>query len=258
MDRIKEGITQDPLAVALVKEAYKPLGTKRFFVKDGVLFFRPSRVYVPKWGNLRKEFLKECHDSLWAGNPGQKRTLALLERGYFCPGMRKDVDNYVRCCLTCQQEKADTKLPGGLLQPLPVPVRPWASVSMDFITSLPRVQGYSSIMTVVDRFSKYATFIPCQHPCTAESAAMFFFKNVVKYWGVPLNIISYRDARFTSHFWQELFRLMGTKLFLSMARHPESDGQTERINGLLEDSLRHFVAADQSNWPDLLDAAQFS
>lgn len=81
---------------------------------------------------------------------------------------------------------------------------------------------------------------------------------MVKYWGVPLNIISDRDARFTSHFLQELFRLMGTKLFLSTARHPESDGQTERINGLLEDYLRHFVAADQSNWPDLLDAAQFS
>lgn len=148
-------------------------GGARYSLIVGAAPFLYMRVYVPKWAlplyRLRKELMKECHDSLWASNPGQKRTLALLERG---PGMRKDVDNYVRCCLTCQQDKAETKLPGGLLKPLPVPVRPWASVSMDFITSLPRVQGYSSIMTVVDIFSKYATLIPCKHPCTAESAAM--------------------------------------------------------------------------------------
>jgi hypothetical protein len=257
LSAIKEGYQMDPQAAELFKQASEGR-TRKFSIKDGLLVFTQDRVYLPKWRNVRKEVLHECHDSPWAGHPGQKRTLALLERGFYWQNMRKDVDEYVRSCLICQQDKAVTKSPGGLLQPLPVPVRPWASVSMDFITGLPDVDGYTSIMVVVDRFSKYATFIACKAPCKAEDAADYFFKSVVKYWGVPLSIISDRDARFTSNFWKELFKLIGTKLLMSTSHHPETDGQTERINGVLEDYLRHFVWSDQSNWPRLLDSAQFS
>ena len=257
LEAIKEGYQMDPQAAQLFKQASEGR-TRKFSIRDGLLVFTQDRVYLPKWRNVRKEVLHECHDSVWAGHPGQKRTLALLERGFYWQRMRKDVDEYVRSCLICQQDKAVTKSPGGLLQPLPVPVRPWASVSMDFITGLPDVDGYTSIMVVVDRFSKYATFVACKAPCRAEDAADYFFRNIVKYWGVPLSIISDRDARFTSNFWKELFKLIGTKLLMSTAHHPETDGQTERINGILEDYLRHFVWSDQSNWPGLLDSAQFS
>lgn len=90
------------------------------------------------------------------------------------------------------------------LEPLPVPTRPWESVSMDFISALPKVGDYGSILVVVDRFSKYATFIPAPTFCSAEEAARLFFKHVVKYWGIPQNIVSDRDSRFTGRFWTEI------------------------------------------------------
>ncbi|KAI5652974.1 hypothetical protein M9H77_30161 [Catharanthus roseus] len=154
--------------------------------------------------------------------------------------------------------RLEQNAPPGLLDPLPIPKRPWESVSMDFITSLPKSEGFGSIIVVVDRFSKYATFIPAPTDCTAEETARLFLKNVVKLWGVPSNIVSDRDPRFTGRFWTELFKLLGSDLNFPTSFHPQSDGQTERINALLELYLRHYVSANQRDWAKLLDVAQFS
>ncbi|KAH9328294.1 hypothetical protein KI387_000402, partial [Taxus chinensis] len=170
VEQIKEGLTQDPQAAELVKQV-RENRTRKFSIRDGLLVFTQGRIYIPKWGKLRRELLHECHDSVWAGHPGQKRTLALIERGFYWPKMREDADEYVRSCLICQQDKPVYKAPAGTLQPLPIPIRPWVSVSLDFITQLPESDGKTSIMVVVDRFSKYATFIPCAAPCRAEDAA---------------------------------------------------------------------------------------
>ena len=110
--------------------------------------------------------------------------------------MGEDVVEYVRACLICQQDKVERCKPGGLLEPLPIPERPWESVSMDFISSLPRVGDFGSILVVVDRLSKYGIFIPAPLHCSAEEAARLFLKHVVKYWGIPQNIVSDRDSRF--------------------------------------------------------------
>ena len=112
--------------------------------------------------------MKECHDSPWAGHPGMRRSLALLERGFFWKKMREDVEEYVHTCIICHQDKLDNQRQGGLLQPLTIPERPWMSVLMDFITQLPQVQGYNGIMVVVDHFSKYVFFLPTKIPCGAE------------------------------------------------------------------------------------------
>ena len=128
---------------------------------------------------------------------------------------------------------------------------------MDFISGFPKVSDYKSIFVVVDQFSKYAVFIPAPDACPAEVAARLFFSNVVKYFGLPKDIISDRDTRFTGKFWVELFKLLGSELKFSTANHPQTNGQTERVNALLEEYLRHFVTASQKNWVDLLDAAQF-
>ena len=95
--------------------------------------------------------------------------------------MRDDVEAYVNTCLVCQQDKLEQKSPVGLLEPLPIPDRPWESVSMDFILGLPKAEGYGSIMVVIDRFSKYGTFILAPKHCPADEAARLFLKNVVKY-----------------------------------------------------------------------------
>ncbi|KAE8705397.1 cytochrome P450 78A7-like [Hibiscus syriacus] len=256
-ERIKEGLSHDPMATSLIKLDTEGK-TRKFWLEGGLLYARGHRLYVPQFEGLRKEIMKECHDSKWAGYPGIHRTLALIADHYYWPHMGNDVEAYVKTCLVCQQDKIEQKKPAGLLQPLPIPERPWESLSMDCIVGLPVTDGFSSIMVVIDRFYKYGTFIPASKVCPAEEAARLFLKHVVKYWGVPKTIISDRDTRFTGRFWKELFKLMGSSLNFSTSVHPQTDGQTERVNALVETYLRHYVSATQCDWPKLLDIAQFS
>ncbi|KAK4397971.1 RNA-directed DNA polymerase [Sesamum angolense] len=225
----------------------------RKLVEDGLLYAKDGRVFVPT-GTLRRRLLRETHDPLWAGHPGIDRMVALLARRYYWPRMEEDVEAYVRTCLVCQLDKVERKKEAGLLQPLPIPEVPRQSVPMDSISGFPMVNGMTSILVVVDRFSKCGIFISAPHACPAETATELF-KNVTKYFGVPKDIVSDRDARFTGRFWATLFNMMETELKFSTANHPQIDGQTERVNALVEDYLRHYVSASQRNWVDLLDVA---
>ncbi|KAE8729570.1 hypothetical protein F3Y22_tig00003507pilonHSYRG00041 [Hibiscus syriacus] len=184
--------------------------------------------------------------------------MALLETSYFWPHIKDSVELYVKTCFVCQQDKVENRQVAGLLEPLPVPQRPWNSITLDFISALPKSEGYGLIMVVVNRFSKYGTFIICPKDCTTEEATRLFFKNIVKHWGLPRSIISDRDPRFTGRLLTELFKLLGTELNFSTSFHPQTDGQTERVNNLLECYLWHFVSANQRDWAKLLDVAQFS
>lgn len=129
---------------------------------------------------------------------------------------------------------------------------------MDFISALPTSYGFASIMVVIDRFSKYGTFIPSPKDCTVEEAARSFFKGVVKYWGLTKTIMNDHGPRFIGKSWTDLFKIMGSDLHFSTRIHPQIDGQTERANALLELYSRHFVSANQRDWAKLHDVAQFS
>lgn len=147
----------------------------------------------------------------------------------------------------------------GLLQPLPIPSFKWESVSMDFITQLPTTKsGNDAVIVFVDRLTKMVHFAPTKTTCSAEDVACLFRDTVFKYHGLPSELISDRDVRFTSKFWTELSHLLGTKLKMSTAFHPQTDGQTERANRVLEDYLRHYINPRQDNWDDLLTLAEFS
>ena len=146
--------------------------------------------------------------------------MALLERGFYWPHMEHDVEAYVKTCLVCQQDKVKRQCEAGLLQPLPIPKKPWVSVSMDFIDGFSKVEGMASIFMVVDRFSKYGIFIPAPMMCTAKMIVELFHKHVVKYFRVPEDIVSDRDGRFIGRFWTTLFSLMGSQLKFSMTNHP--------------------------------------
>ena len=257
VSRIKEGLQQDPLAKDLLEKVLEGK-TMRFWQEEGILLTKGDRLFVPRWGNLRKEVINECHDSKWAGHPGIERTTALVQASYFLPHIRDDIEAYVRTCLVCQQDKVDYQLSAGLLEPLPLETRPWESVSMDFITSLPKFEGCESIMVVVDRYSKCTTFIAAPVDCKVDEAAHLFVKQIVKLWGVPKSIVSDRNPQFTGRFFTELFKMLRTNLKFSTSFHPQTDGQTERINGLLKMYLRHFVSVHQRDWAKLLDIAQFS
>ncbi|KAL2223936.1 UNVERIFIED_CONTAM: Transposon Tf2-11 polyprotein [Sesamum indicum] len=254
-DQVRELLPRDPAAQGLIRLVEQGKA-RHFWIEDGLLMTKGNRIYIPRGGDLRKSLLSECHDTLWAGHQGQERTFALVKRAYYWPQLRDDVETYVRTCLICQQDKADHQKKAGLLQPLPIPKRPWESVSMDYISGLPKVGDLGSIIVVVDRLSKYATFIAAPKHITAEGTAHLFFKHIVKHWGLPKDIVSDRDSRFTGVFWTELFKLLGSTLSMSSSYHPQFDGQTERFNSMLEDYLRHFVRGTQKDWVKLLDVAQ--
>jgi hypothetical protein len=134
--------------------------------------------------------------------------------------MKQQVQDMVRACGVCQRYKAEHLHPAGLLLPLPVPQGIWTDIALDFIEALPRVRDKSIILTVVDRFNKYCHFIPLAHPYSAESVAQVFFAEIVRLHGIPQSMVSDCDTVFTSAFWRELMRLVGTKLHMATAFHP--------------------------------------
>lgn len=139
----------------------------------------------------------------------------------------------MRECSVCQQVKGEHVKSPGLLKPLNIPEEPWKEIAMDFITGLPKSKGFEVIWVVVDRFSRYAHFIALTHPISAKGLAQIFFEQI-KLHGIPETIVSDRDSLFLNEFWQTLFKISGTKLCMSSAYHPQSNGCTQRVNQCLE------------------------
>ena len=185
---------------------------RRYWIEEDLLYFKGGRIVVPNQGGLHKDLMKEAHDSIWDGHPRVERMLDLLSPVYFWPKMEDDIEAYFKTCPVFQVEKTEHKKEAGLLQPFPIPERPWLLVSMDFLSGLPKVDGKASIMVVVDMFSKYYVFIAAPELCSFEAATDLFYKYVVKYFGVPTDIGSDRDTRFTGRFLTALFNIMGTEL----------------------------------------------
>lgn len=170
--------------------------------------------------------------------------------------MKTDVDNYIKQCNTCQHVKHSHDHPAGLLQPLPIPVGVWQDLSMDFVEGLPKSEGYSVIMVVVDRLKKFAHFIPVKHPYNAMMIAQLFMDIVVKLHGLPKSIVTDRDTIFVSTFWKQLFKLYRVNLSLTTAYHPQTDGQTERVNQCLEMYLRCSDQDSPKTWKSWLSLAE--
>ena len=168
------------------------------------------------------------------------------------------IRNYIPSCDTCQRNKSSRHAKYGLLQPLDTPYAPWRSISVDFIVALPESEGKNQIMVVVDRFTKMGHFIPLIGESSAKNCADAFLQNVWKLHGLPDEIISDQDTKWTSQFWNELCEIMGIKRNLSTAFHPQSDGQTERLNQTLEQYLRTFINYDQDDWVQLLPLAEYA
>lgn len=225
--------------------------------REGYLLTR-GIIYVPDYESLKVRILQQAHDSREAGHPGQLKTLEIVRRNFFWPRMRQFINEYINSCETCQRNKSSHHHPYGLLKPLPVPEGPWRSISMDHIQDLPRSRGYDRILVVVDRLTKQAHFISAKETDDARLLAKQFQDNIFRIHGLPSDIVSDRGATFSSQWWKEFLRMLDVKPNLSTAFHPQSDGQTERVNQTIELYLRCYCDYLQDDWTDLLSLAEFA
>ncbi|KAE8985608.1 hypothetical protein PF005_g23073 [Phytophthora fragariae] len=215
--------------------------------------FDTPRVVIPADDDFRARLVHEYHDAPAGGHLGREKTFAALSRDFFWPRMYKWIRKLVRSCEICQRVRpaASKQAP---LRPIPVATNAWRSVSMDFIFGLPRdAEGRTGVLVFVDRFSKMVHLAPV----TADESAELFLDLVFRHHGLPESIVSDREPRFTSAFWPRLFALLGTRLLMSTAAHPETDGQTERVNRVLEDVLRSY-ATSFASWSSFLPMAEFA
>jgi hypothetical protein len=262
-ESLKKAYEQDPLPSEVLEALDKNLpkhpqiSLAECSQEDGLLFYR-KKLYIPDSDELKASLLQEAHDNLSAGHPGRAKTYEILQRHFYWPGMLKYTEQWVKNCHTCKRITPSREGHQGVLKPLPVPGKAWQHLSMDFITHLPDSKGYDAILVVVCRLTKFRHIIPCKGTCNAEELARLYRDNVWKLYGLPDSIVSDRGTQFVSAFWKHLCRILNTRAQLSTAWHPESDGQTERMNAILEQYLRAYVSYLQDDWTDWLASAEFA
>ncbi|KAJ9531536.1 hypothetical protein QJQ45_014991 [Haematococcus lacustris] len=234
--------------------------TSQLYQHEGLWLTEWGRVVVPDDAALRKKMIYTMHDTRSAGHLGMTKTLEQVTRWFTWPGVSENVKSYVRSCHSCQVNKSSAKKPAGLLQPLPIPERPWDSVSMDLIVKLPASgpNKYDSILVFVDRLTKMVHLVKTWESMTATQYAKLFLEHVFRLHGMPRSVVSDRGPQFHNKLWAEVTKLLQVQVNLSSAYHPETDGQTERVNRVIEEMLRHFIRPDQRDWAEYLPLVEFA
>jgi hypothetical protein len=217
------------------------------------------RLCIPNTGTARRDYLRELHSAPLAGHRGRNATLERAKFNIYWPNMSRDVVEFVKTCPECQQNKIDRTKPQGLAKPLPVPDRPWSVISADWIGPLPpSTTGFDMILVIVCHLSGQLHLIACRTTDDAMDTADTFFREAIRLHGIPDAIVSDRDTKFTSMFWESLMKRLGTRLRMSTAFYPQSDGKTERYNAVVEEVLRCYVTARQDDWVDWLSHVEFA
>ncbi|KAK3511603.1 hypothetical protein QTP70_011262 [Hemibagrus guttatus] len=216
----------------------------------------PTKHNVPS--NLRIRVMQWVHTSLCSGHPGISRTLRLTQNSFWWPSIVKDVATYVKSCSVCAQSKTPKELPSGLLQPLPIPQRPWSHLSIDFVTDLPPSNGFTTILVIIDRFSKACQLIPLKGLPTAMETAQSLFHHVFRVYGIPEDIISDRGTQFTSQVWKAFCKQLDINVSLTSGYHPQSNGQVERLNQEIGRYLRSYCGREQHRWSEFLPWAEYA
>ncbi|KAI3685864.1 hypothetical protein L6452_35125 [Arctium lappa] len=224
----------------------------------GVKLFN-GRVWVPKVGGNRDLLLEDAHKSKYSIHPGSTKMYRDLKLHYWWPVMKLDVARYVERCVTCLQVKAEHQRPYGSLQSLEIPEWKWEHITMDFVTKLPKtLRGHDTIWVIVDRLTMSTHFLAIRETLPMDKLAKLYIDEVVSRHGIPLSIVSDRDSRFTSNFWEGFQKELGTRVKLSTAYHPQTNGQSERTIQTLEDMLRSCVIDFGGNWDSHLPLVGFA
>lgn len=255
MDEARDSNVGDLEIQELIQNLKGPNPPPNYRLTDGLIHYK-GRLFIGKTTDLRHILLTSIHGDPNGGHSGVLGTYQRAKGLIYWKGLKKVVHFIVTECDICQRSKEEKVHNPGLLQPLPIPEAAWRDISIDFIEGLPKSEGKEVIFVVVDRFTKYAHFLPLAHPFLAAQVAQTFLSNVYKLHGLPKSIVSDRDKVFTSQFWQTLFKALGVTLSLSTTYHPQSDEQTERVNQCLECYLRCMTCGYPRKWVSWLLLAE--
>ncbi|ANB12101.1 gag-pol fusion protein [Sugiyamaella lignohabitans] len=267
LKRINQSLEKDPKYSKILQHFRNPQhspfpGDKkeklRYSYKNEILRYL-GKIVVGVDEELHEDLIKLFHDHWIGGHHGIRRTRRALTKVFTWPNISEYVEKYVKSCLTCQKFRIRNHAPYGLLKPLPIPDRPFQSISLDFVTTLPESGPRKStqILVIVDRFSKYVQCYPCSTNTNAIELATCM-KDYFDRFGPPDTIISDRGTQFTSNFWRSFTASRDIKLQFSTAYHPQTDGQTERMNREVIRHIAKYINPQHNNWSELLSEATFA
>jgi hypothetical protein len=247
LDELREAVKNDEQYQRVLSGDEKHDGLIRL---DGLVYSRSGAVYVPNDRRLKTRLLELAHDA--AGHFGRVRTIERLRRQCVWDGMTKEVEDYCRSCGVCSANKSSNELPAGTLRPLPIPKGVWDSIGIDFVGPLPKSkEGHDCILVVVDRFSKMVILRACNLTINAVQTGKLVLDMLLGIGRLPSSIVSDRDVRFTGAVWGQLWAGLNTDLKMSTAYHPQTDGQTERMNRTMQTMLRSY-AERREDWEEWL------
>ncbi|KAI3690669.1 hypothetical protein L2E82_48859 [Cichorium intybus] len=222
---------------------------KNLEVKDDGARYLMNRIWTPRFSGYKDVIMNEAHKTIYSIHPGSDKMYLDPKKLYWCPNTKAEIATYVRKCLTYVRVKVEYQKPSGLLQQLEIPEWKWERVTMDFITKLPKTSGrLDTIWVIVDRLTKSPHFLSIKETDKMEKLTRTYIREIVRIQGTPISIMSDRDSRFMSRFWQSLQKALGTKLDMSTAYHPQTNGQSERTIQTLEDMLRACVIDFGKAW----------
>lgn len=228
---------------------------------EGGRLFMKGKLWVPDDSHLHLNIILQHHDLPAAGHPGREKTYEMLQRNYYWPGMATHVKQYVKNCHGCKRSKAFRNAYAGGLQQLQVPQQAWKDISVDFVVELPKSRldnlECTNIMVVTDRLTKQRHYIATDS-IDAITTAKLFYRHIFKLHGLPDTITSDRGTQFISVLWKRLCERLGIIRQLSSAFHPETDGQSENSNQIMEQYLRAYCNYLQTDWAEWLPAAEFA
>ena len=248
LNRVLEAQKKDEKIYAIMIQIGDGKETE-FTVNENRVLYYKDRVCVPDDNDLRKAILEEAHSGSFAIHPGSTKMYKDLKMSFWWSGMKRDVSEFVTKCLVCQRVKTEHQVPSGLLQPIRIPERKWDRITMDFVVGLPLTRKkHDSVWVVVDRLTKSAHFLPVRTDYSLDKLAELYIKEIVRLHRIPVSIVSDRDPRFTSRFWEKLQEALGTRLNFSTAFHPQTDGQSERVIQILEYMLRSCAIDYEGSW----------
>ena len=243
---------------------------QKYKVYDGALYLRPVegemhyRLCVPDENDIREQVIKLHHDDPTTGHRDADSTYLAVREHCYWPNMRRTCQQYVRTCTSCLANKSQNKKPGGLLHPLEHPrTQPMADIATDFTPSLPQSKQFETnlvfdnIQIYVCRLSKRLRLIPCKTSDTAKTAAHNYYVHMFPIHGLPRSIVSDRDPKFTSAFWQALGKIFGVTFRMSSKHHPQTDGISENCVKVVKMLIRIFTNYAQNDWVNKLPAFEF-